>query len=275
MTLRSTPLFALALVSLLSACGGGGDSDGGSETENPALHGTDANTIEANLGIEGDSSMRAASTMDGGVAATLTFNPETEKLVMQGGGARTPTFEGASQEVMNGAIVRNTNGNGTIFYMPSVGSDMNVGMVTTATGDRVVTGIAGRETNAAGMDTRTGPGGTASYAGVATYAREVGPQVATYEGSISANVNFDTSNLTYGTNTMDKTSDTGGATTMTLNGSGTFNGNGAITGTFSTTTLDGSQNGTTNGGFYGSNAGSMGLIFIAPGAAGGAILNEN
>jgi hypothetical protein len=280
MALRSTPLFALALVSLLSACGGGGggSTGGGTGTENPPLHGTDLDTIEGNLGIakNGDkSAMRAASTEDGSVSATIQFNSETEKLVMVGGGVQTGAFEGTSQSVMNGAVVRNTNGDGTVFYMPSIGSDMNVGMVSIDNGQRVVTGIVGRETNAAGMTTRTGPGGTANYAGVATYAREVGPQVVTYEGSISANVDFDTASLNYGTNSMNKTSDTGGATTMALNGSGTFNPNGTITGNFTTTTLDGAQNGSTEGAFYGADAGSMGLIFIAPGAAGGAILNEN
>lgn len=278
MTLRSTPILALALVSLLSACGGGGDAGGDTGTENPALHGTDLDTIQANLGIQKDGTakaMRAGSTTGGSVNADIAFNPETEKLVMNGGGAQTPTYQGTNQSVMNGEVIRNSNGDGTVFYMPSVGSGMNVGMVTTATGDRVVTGIVGEETNAAGMATRTGPGGTASYAGVATYARDLGPQVATYEGSITANVDFDAATLSYGTNTMNKNSDTAGANTMTLNGSGTFNANGGINGTFNTTTLDGSQNGSTTGAFYGANADNMGLIFLAPGAVGGAILNEN
>ena len=72
-------------------------------------------------------------------------------LVMNGGGAMTPTYTGTSQAVMNGAIVRNSNGDGTVFYMPSIGSNMNVGMVTTATGDRVVTGIVGDPHNVVGL----------------------------------------------------------------------------------------------------------------------------
>lgn len=268
---------ALAITSLLAACGGAGDGDSATDS-NPTIGGTDSATIQSKLGVttEADSAMRVATTRDGRLSGgTVRQGTDPARMTAQVGSLRTPLQgAGTTQTVMDGQVARNTSG-GTVFYLPRSGSDMNVGMVNYNSGYNAMVGVFGRETSSAAIGNRAAGGGSANYAGVAEYNRDDGAQIATYRGGIGANANFDNGALTYGSGTMDKISNTAGADTMTLSGNGTMNGSGAITGSFSTQTADGNQVGSTSGSFYGATGQNIGLIFVAPNASGGAILNES
>lgn len=280
MTLRTT-FTALALVSLLSACGGGGGGDvADPQPLNPTIGGSDLATIQDQLGITADTNetMRAA-TINGGVLGNGQIYVDSAlssiRTSMDTASATLVTVPGAAQNVMNGAVARTRDG-ATVYYLPRPGSNMQVGMVHhNVVGDDAMAGVFGSETGANGMANRIVAGGTATYSGQVEYSRDVSNQVVSYNGQIGATVDFDNGSLTTSSGTLSKNTNTGGAATMALSGNGTFNGNGTITGSFATTSTDGNQTGTLNGSFYGDNGQNIGFILLAPNAVGGAILNEN
>lgn len=279
--MRTTPLFALALVSLLAACGGGGGGgDTGTVVDNPVIGGTDKNTLEDQLGLVANTAdtMQAAS-ISGGVLAngqvTLVDNPGGLTLRSSLNSLQTGLGGTNAVNVMNGTVARTRDG-GTVYYLPRPNSDVHVGMVHhVAVGDDAMAGLFGNSTDPAGMGNRVAAGGNATYTGQVEYSRDLNNQVVSYHGQIGASVDFDNGTLSTSTGTLAKISDTGGAAGMTLSGNGTFNGNGIISGSFATTSTDGNQAGSINGSFYGANGQNIGLLLIAPGAVGGAILDEN
>ena len=281
MTFRTT-FTALALISLLSACGGGGGGDDTIDPQplNPAIGGSDLATIQDQLGITADTAqtMRSA-TINGGVLGNgqiyVDSGLSTIQTSMDSATATLVTRPGGAQNVMNGAVARTRDG-ATVYYLPRPGSNMHVGMVHhNVVGDNAMAGVFGSETDSTGMANRIAAGGNATYSGQVEYSRNISSQVVSYNGQIGATVDFDNGTLTTSSGTLNKNTDTGGAATMTLSGSGTFNGNGAITGSFATTSTDGNQSGTLNGNFYGADGQNLGFILLAPNAVGGAILNQN
>lgn len=276
----SSSLIALALVATLAACGGsggggGGNNGGGSTTP---IAGTSMTTLESNLGITAgtDKRMRAASTFGNERTGTVRVDANPGRIRATVGefstsviGERTPTTT-----VMNGKVVR-ANGTGNVIYVPRTGSDVHVGMVHQSTGEYGFAGVFGKETGATAMGARTAAGGRATYVGQAEYTQDMGAQAAGYRGAITANADFDTGGMDYGSGTMTRTTNTGGANSMRIEGTGIFTGNGNITGTYTTTPSSGTgSSGTTSGAFYGPTGQNIGLVFSGNGAAGAAILDE-
>lgn len=279
-----TSLLALALVGTLSACGGGGggggnDGGNGGGSTTPVA-GSDLTTMQRQLGVTAgvNKAVRGATTYGGETAGTLRVdtNPARMTSTFDDFNTRVATATTPTTAVMNGEVSRvNVEGNGGVYYIPRTGSDMHVGMVHRSTGEVGMAGIFGNETSAAAMGARAAAGGTATYVGQAEYTQDQGVQASGYRGAITANADFDTGGLNYGTGAMTKFTDTGGAASMRIDGSGRFAGNGEIVGTYTTTPSTGSgSSGDTSGAFYGPNGQNIGMVFSGTNGAGAAILNE-
>lgn len=282
MTARlSSSILALALVGALSACGGAGSGDGaggGNNGPTTPVAGSDLTTMQRNLGITAgvDKAMRGAITTEGRQQGAVRVEVNPARMSAGYGDFQTPIVSSTTPTsvVMNGEVSR-VNGVDSTFYIPRTGSDVHVGMMHRVSGDAGMVGIFGNETSASAIGARAAAGGTATYAGQAEYSQEVGIQTAGYRGQITATANFDNAGLTYGTGAMGKFTDTGGAASMRVNGTGRFAANGEIVGTYTTTPSSGTgASGDTSGAFYGPTGQNIGLIFSGSNGAGGAILNE-
>jgi len=278
-----TSFIALALVAALSACGGGGggDNDGtnGGGASAPVA-GTDLTTLQSKLGITAgvDKTMRAANTEGTATSGTVRVDANPGRIQARVGEFSTGTIaEGNSvaATVMNGQVTRATIP-GSVIYVPRTNADVHVGMVHRSSDDMGFAGVFGNETGASAIGARAAAGGKATYVGQAEYSQDIGIQTSAYRGAITATADFNTGGLDYGTGAMTRTSNTGGAASMRIDGSGVFNGRGGITGTYTTNPSSGTgSSGTTSGAFYGPTGQNIGLVFSGNGAAGAAILDES
>lgn len=270
---------SISTVILLSACTGGssngGNTDSGSSTP---IAGTSMTTLERNLGITAgkEKRIRAATTFDNTRSGTVRVDTNPARISASVGGFTTPVgLERSVNVVMNGQVSR-SNAPGHVFYVPRTGSDVHVGMVHLSTDDGAFAGIFGNETGSGAIGARAAAGGKATYVGQAEYSQDVGIQTAGYRGDITANADFDTGGLDYKTRSMELYSNTGGAKSMRIEGSGTFSGNGEIRGNYTTIPSSGTgASGTTSGAFYGPTGQNIGLVFKGDQAAGAAILDES
>ena len=276
---------ALILAGSLSACagggGGGGSSNGGGVGSAAPINGTSLTTLDRNLGLKAGvaKNVKAASSYDGKQKnGTILIEQNPARISAQIDGVTTPSLnnDAFTTDVMNNQMVRVYEA-GTVMYLPKADSNMHVGMVHRAPGDFGVAGVFGNRTSQEDIGARAARGGKATYVGQAEYTQELNyVQAASYRGTMTADADFDTGGVSFGTQNMTKFSDTGGPASMRMNGQMIANENGGLTGTFATTPSSGTGVvGQASGGFYGPNAQNIGLVFNAQGGAGAAVLNES
>lgn len=280
MFLRSLCACFFSLV-LLASCGGSSSSNSSNTTPSP-VDGVSMQTLQSNLGVVMNTprAIKGASTFDGATDGSFTVSSDggNPRMAATVGGLTTPvvlTGRGTTVDVMDGQV-RQTTRDGDVFYLPAHGSNVNVGMVRRNTLDQSVVGIFGRETSQADLAQRINADATASYTGRAEISIDdpVRRTVDGYAGEMTATVDFGRADVRFSSKPMANV--TQGTGTAQISGAGTFFPDGSIRGGFGVSHPIGEDlGGSVNGAFYGPNANDIGLIFVAPGTAGGAILDAD